>query len=57
MYLCGLSDNRYSARVMPNLDFFPGKEDKRNFVCVLEFMLAIDEMQKTSPLICTKVEI
>ena len=29
--LCGLSDSRYSARVMPNMIFFPEKEDESNF--------------------------
>ena len=37
-------------------DFFPEKEDGRNFY-VLEFMRTLDKMQNTSPLMCTKLEI
>ena len=35
---CGLSDSRYSARVMPNMIFFLEKEKKVIFAYVLEFM-------------------
>ena len=37
--------------------FFPKKRMKGIFVYVLEFMLAFDKMQNTSPLMCTKFEI
>ena len=48
-----LSNNRYSARVMPRCDFFPEKRMKGIFVYVLEVMLTLDKMQNTSPLTCT----
>ena len=61
MYLlifCGLSDSRYSARVMQKILFFvPEKRMKEMFAYVLEFMLAFDKMKNTSPLMCTKFEI
>ena len=50
---CGLSESRYSAIVMPECDFFPGKR----FAYVLEFMLTFDKMQTTNPLMCTNFEI
>ena len=33
--------------------FFPEKRMKGIFVYVLEFMLTLDKMQNTSPLVCT----
>ena len=38
-------------------DFFPKKGMKEIFACVLEFMLTLDKMQNTSPLMCAKFEI
>ena len=38
-------------------DLFKTKRMKEIFAYVLEFMLTLDTMQNTSPLICTKFEI
>ena len=54
---CGLSDRRCSARVMPKMGFFPKKRMKEIFAYALEFMLTLDTIQNTSPLMCTKFEI
>ena len=54
---CGLSDSRYSTRVMPECDFFPEKRMKEMFAYVLEFMLSFDKMQNTNPLMYKKYEI
>ena len=43
--VCGLSDSRYNARVMPKCDFFPKKRMKEMFAYVFEFMLTFDKMQ------------
>ena len=52
---CGLSDRRYSARVMPKMCFcfFPEKKMKEIVAYVLEFMLTFDKMQNTNPSMCT----
>ena len=57
VYLLGLSDSPYSARVMPKMCFFLKKRMKEIFAYVLEFMLTFDKMQNTSPFMCTKFEI
>ena len=55
---CGLSDSRFSARVMPKCDFFLKKRLKEIFAYVLEFMLTFDKMQYTGrSLMCTNFEI
>ena len=53
----GLSDNRYSTRVMPKMSFFPETSKKEIVAYVLEIMLTFDKMQNTNPLMCTKFEI
>ena len=37
--------------------FFLKKRMKETFAYVLEFMLTLDKMENTSPLMCTKFEI
>ena len=55
---CGLSDSRYSARVMPKCDFFLKMRLKKFFAYVPEFMLIFDKMQNTgSASMCTKFDI
>ena len=57
IFASGLSDSRYSTRVMQKCDFFLKKSSKDIFDYVLAFMLTFGKMQNTSPLMCTKFEI
>ena len=54
MYLlnifCGLSDCRFSARVMQKMYFFPEKRMNEIFSNVLEFMGTLAKMQDNSTL-------
>ena len=44
----GLSDSRYSARVMAKCDFYLKKRMKEIFAYVLELMSTLAKMQKIS---------